>query len=198
MSEAEMKEALEKLSNLTSSKSVFLTQNFTVERMFICQRFGRGARDTFPEPKAEKLDKHGYNNLMCINLEYASYAPQKPGHPGLVFATTPTVDPWSMRRPKTMVLFVRLQKSRWLYLGSYELAASFTTDEWRAQTDIVRKNWSDNIRAGVNTSEPAFISDFSLDVGPPKKKSTTRSQISMTTSKSQLSKFWLHTTMVKR
>ncbi|KAI0951741.1 hypothetical protein AcV7_007753, partial [Taiwanofungus camphoratus] len=104
-----------------------------------------------------------------------------------------------MRRPKTIVLFVRLQKSRWLYLGSYELAAvaSFTTDEWRAQTDIMLKNWSDNIRAAVNTSEPAFISDFSLDIGPPKKKSTTRSQISMTTRKSQLSKFWLHTTMVK-
>ncbi|KAI0915531.1 hypothetical protein AcV5_003726 [Taiwanofungus camphoratus] len=51
------------------------TQNFTVERMFICQRFGGGARDTFSEPKAEKLAKHGYNNLVCINLEYAPYAP---------------------------------------------------------------------------------------------------------------------------
>ncbi|KAI0951742.1 hypothetical protein AcV7_007754 [Taiwanofungus camphoratus] len=95
MSEAEMKEALEKLSNqerFLSDDTFFRrlapadpdpypvtadekTQNFTVERMFICQRFGGGARDTFPEPKAEKLAKHGYNNLVCINLEYAPYAP---------------------------------------------------------------------------------------------------------------------------
>ncbi|KAL6304143.1 hypothetical protein BKA93DRAFT_311282 [Sparassis latifolia] len=118
-----------------------------VTRSFISKHFGGTERETFPRIKPGKLATHGYDNLMCINLLYAPYAPKKPGYPGLFFQMTPAVEPWSQKRSHTQVLFVRLRTNEWLYVGLYQqiAVASLTPEEWHSQDASVRKNWSKEI-----------------------------------------------------
>ncbi|KAH9949185.1 hypothetical protein B0H21DRAFT_688862 [Amylocystis lapponica] len=125
----------------------------TVSRPALSQHFGGNLRSSFPAIPAGKLAEHGYDNFMCINLLYAPHAPQNPGHPGLFLQLTPARGSWAQQRPDchwdTMVVFVRLKAGAWLYLGEYEMTpvASLTPGEWRAQSDAVRRNWSENTAA---------------------------------------------------
>ena len=90
---------------------------FTVSREFFSKKYGGNSQATFPNIDENKLVKHGLeNNWGFLNLDFNPNAPQHPGDPGLFFTFNPA---W---KGQVMVkrIFVRMNTSKWLYIGKYK------------------------------------------------------------------------------
>lgn len=73
----------------------------------------------FPKIDGVKLAKHGFDDIGFLNLDYNPHAPQHPGAPGLFFAANPE---WRGQMIKRV--FVRMNTSKWLYVGRYKFIRS--------------------------------------------------------------------------
>ncbi|KAF9530952.1 hypothetical protein CPB83DRAFT_146625 [Crepidotus variabilis] len=114
-----------------------------VPRKFMSNVYGGSSQMTFPHPRSEKIAEHGYDDFMCLPLDYQPFAPQVPGKPGLFLSTAKGDD---IEEPKRV--FTR-DPSRALrqYMGQYEVKAtdSLSREEWLAQPDKVRNTWGREI-----------------------------------------------------
>ena len=118
-------------------------RSVTVTREQLSRRFGGSPMDTFPRPHKNRIAVHGHANFMCISLDWNPHGPQKPGHGGLFFETTVWPgDAWTanLKHSPTQVLFVKLGRNQWLYLGEYELIGHtpLTLERWRDLHEKVR------------------------------------------------------------
>ncbi|KAH7913213.1 hypothetical protein BJ138DRAFT_663508 [Hygrophoropsis aurantiaca] len=118
----------------------------TTTREFTSTTWGGNRIWTFPRIQKDRVRIHGLNDFMFCNLEYNPACPQWPGAPGLYF------DPENERSqdpdwPQIQRLLIRLKDNEWRYLGQYRLtpAPPLTKEEWRSQTDIVKKTWAENL-----------------------------------------------------
>ncbi|KAH8113431.1 hypothetical protein DFH11DRAFT_1601998 [Phellopilus nigrolimitatus] len=111
-----------------------------VSRKFLSDVYGGGQRDTFPEPRKEKVAEHGITAFMCLNLAYDPLAAQMPGAPGLFFSCTRMENKGRKHKRSERVYpcINRIDANQWLYLGDYELIDGrvLTLDEWRSQPRI--------------------------------------------------------------
>lgn len=108
-----------------------------ISRLFLSHEYGGSPQDTFPSIRKAKLEEHGLDDFMCLNLDFNPCAPATPGAPGLFFETHwgPT-GPW----PKIQRVICRLSAGQWLYQGQYRLAPSesLTKEEWAQESQRVR------------------------------------------------------------
>ena len=118
-------------------------RSVTVTREQLSRRFGGSPMDTFPRPHKNRIAVHGRANFMCISLDWNPHGPQRPGHGGLFFETTVWPgDAWTanLKHSPIQVLFVKLGRNQWLYLGEYELIGHtpLTLERWRNLHEKVR------------------------------------------------------------
>ncbi|THU78144.1 hypothetical protein K435DRAFT_845899 [Dendrothele bispora CBS 962.96] len=103
----------------------------TVTRQFMCHQYGGSNAACFPNISQERVEKHGYNDFMYLNLNLNPHAPQVPGAPGLYFNATARpliadddeddkVDNW----PDLQRVYVRLEGGVWLKVGIYKMTRS--------------------------------------------------------------------------
>ena len=111
-----------------------LTRDALVSREFISAIFGGNCQQTFPQISSARLAEHGLNDWMFITLDFNPHAPEFVGAPGLFFVAREAVGDIETQR-----VFVRMDASKWLYVGQYELIPSYslTVEEWSTQKDIV-------------------------------------------------------------
>lgn len=118
-----------------------------VTRPFLSSVFGNR---TVPKP-------------MFLNPTHDPHCPRVPGQRGLFFsgASEEEIQRW----PSVFRLIVRAAPCCWLYVGDYQLVETprFTLDEWKAQTERVRRSWTRNFVArktdnsGLREDMEAFI-----------------------------------------
>ncbi|KAF9457258.1 hypothetical protein BDZ94DRAFT_256303 [Collybia nuda] len=120
--------------------------NETVTRDFLSSTFGGNSQATFPQISAKNVQKHGFNDFMCLNLEYNPRAPQRAGFPGLFFMCSDK-DLRSKWRADQQRVFVRIAVNVWLYIGQYSLirAAGLTVAEWKTLSYNVKTTWAENV-----------------------------------------------------
>lgn len=112
-------------------------QDVDVTRHFLSHEYGGNTQDTFPRIRKEKLQEHGLDDFMCLNLDLNPCAPATPGAPGLFFSLRRgTAEPW----PEIQRVICRLSSSKWLYQGQYKMTpcASLTKEEWAQESPKVR------------------------------------------------------------
>lgn len=109
----------------------------TVSRMFMSHLYGGNVQETFPRPRKELLEIHGLDDFMYLHPHYNPHAPERPGAPGLFFATSDDELPGEW--VKTQRLFVRIVSGLWQYLGQYKMrpAPLLTKEEWASQSSKV-------------------------------------------------------------
>jgi len=59
--------------------------DFHVSRLYLSDVYGGNHADTFPAMSKKRLEKHGLDNFMYLNLDMNLFGPEKPGSPGLFF-----------------------------------------------------------------------------------------------------------------
>ena len=87
-------------------------------RRYISNMYGGGTEDTFPHPRKDLLDLHGFKHWAFLSLEYNPHAPTKPGHSGLFFKSERALEGW---REEVMRIFVRFGPAKWVYMGQYKM-----------------------------------------------------------------------------
>ncbi|KAJ8094597.1 hypothetical protein PM082_010603 [Marasmius tenuissimus] len=126
---------------------------YTVAREFLAKLFGGNQLQTFPEFAREKMDElvnmgFARHQWACMTADYNMYMPSKPGQPGLFFTErllnadlTPNYQ-WTYSQGSCRV-FVRIDGSRWLYLGHYDMeySSTLTIDEWRKLSNKAKETW---------------------------------------------------------
>jgi len=105
------------------------TLDKTISRDFMSDRYGGSNIACFPTIGREKLEHHGRDNFMYMNMRYHPHAPQVPGAPGLYFHPG---EAGSIEWDTVQLVFTRLTSGKWCQMGDYELAYSkpLSAEEW--------------------------------------------------------------------
>jgi len=94
----------------------------TVTRDFMSHRFGGSNCSCFPRIKQERVDEHGYNDFMYLNLDLNPHAPQVPGAPGLYFEPGKSDPDFEWADPQR--LYSRITGGAWQKMGIYQMTRS--------------------------------------------------------------------------
>lgn len=106
-------------------------RTFTVTRAWMSKRFGGSANAMVSLIAQDRVERHGYDHFLYMNLAYHPDAPKRPGCAGLMYGVGgASAIP---RIPAIARIFVNVLPSQWLYMGNYEVkeVESLTVEEWK-------------------------------------------------------------------
>ncbi|KAF9646510.1 hypothetical protein BDM02DRAFT_3099721, partial [Thelephora ganbajun] len=121
-------------------------KELSVSRLFLSKYFGGSAVATFPKLLEDNIQRHGFDNFMCINLTLHPHAPSVPGAPGLWMNCNDTK--WSDKDMRLVVRVKATSPTLWQYMGQYDVQPSdpLSLQEWTMQSEKTKKGWVKYIR----------------------------------------------------
>lgn len=97
--------------------------------------FGGAPQGTFPTIKPSRVEEHGYDDFMYLNLTFNPNAPQLPGEAGLFF----TAGSSEGRKEEVNRVFIRRAENSWLYVGQYRKLPREPLLEFRIVLDALHR-----------------------------------------------------------